>query len=115
LARGNSAELDQAGSFRRSPTSSCVWRSTSGCWNCGPHVYLANLDLVDYSAWQRFSRSGDLLIAEIPLAQFGGPPSDIHGILAFGDGEGRQLLLARPVPGGKWYRAGNPIQLIVRR
>lgn len=64
-----------------------------------PHVYLANLDLVDYSARQRFSRSGDLLIAEIPLAQFGGPPSDINGILAFRDGEGVSFTAKNgPVP-----------------
>ncbi len=53
-----------------------------------PHIYLANLDLVAYAAPQRFSRSGDLLIAEISLALFGKVPSEINGILAFKDGEG---------------------------
>lgn len=53
-----------------------------------PHIYLANLDLVAYGAPQRFSRSGDLLIAEIPLALFGKVPSEINGIMAFKDGEG---------------------------
>ena len=53
-----------------------------------PHIYLANLDLIAYAAPQRFSRSGDLLIAEIPLALLGKVPSEITGILAFKDGEG---------------------------
>lgn len=59
-----------------------------------PHVYIANADLVSYSAEQRFSRKGDLLIAEIPLAQFGDPPTDIEGILAFEEGKGVRFLAA---------------------
>jgi len=53
-----------------------------------PHIYLANLDLAAYAAPQRFHRSGDLLIAEIPLALIGKVPSEITGIMAFRDGEG---------------------------
>ena len=59
-----------------------------------PHVYLRDVDLVSYNAKQRFSRTGDVLIAEIPLAQFGGPPTDIGGILAFEEGEGVRFAAA---------------------
>lgn len=53
-----------------------------------PHLYLENTDVVAYGGEQRFSRSGDLLIAEIPLALSGDAPENITGILAFEDGQG---------------------------
>jgi len=59
-----------------------------------PHVYLADKDLVSYGAKQRFSRQGDVLIAEIPLALFGDVPSEVEGILAFRDGEGVSFVAA---------------------
>ena len=54
-----------------------------------PHVFVRNEQLVNYNQTQRFSRDGDLLIAEIPLNQLGEDPERVGGILAFGDtGEG---------------------------
>ncbi|MGE3693175.1 MAG: protein-disulfide reductase DsbD family protein [Novosphingobium sp.] len=35
-----------------------------------PHLFIAQDRLVDYAALQRFSRSGDMLIAELPRAKF---------------------------------------------
>lgn len=54
-----------------------------------PYVFIANKQLVSYSAAQTFRRKGDLLIAEIPLDEFGsGKAEALSGILAFGDGSG---------------------------
>lgn len=54
-----------------------------------PHVFLANKRLIAYSAAQTFRRVGDMLVAEIPLDEFGdGKAGDVSGILAFGDGGG---------------------------
>lgn len=53
-----------------------------------PYVFVANKQLVSYSAPQTFRRKGDLLIAEIPLDEFGtGKADSISGILSFGDKE----------------------------
>ncbi len=55
----------------------------------GPHVFVANERLVSYSAVQTFMRDGDMLVAEIPLDEFGmGEAQALSGILAFGDGSG---------------------------
>jgi DsbC/DsbD-like thiol-disulfide interchange protein/cytochrome c biogenesis protein CcdA len=54
-----------------------------------PHVFIANKQLISYSAAQTFRRKGDMLIAEIPLDEFGaGKAESLSGILAFGDGSG---------------------------
>jgi DsbC/DsbD-like thiol-disulfide interchange protein/cytochrome c biogenesis protein CcdA len=54
-----------------------------------PHVFIANKQLVAYSATQTFRRVGDTLVAEIPLDEFGDGKADgVSGILAFGDGGG---------------------------
>ncbi|MCK0127794.1 protein-disulfide reductase DsbD [Erythrobacter sp. F6033] len=54
-----------------------------------PHVFVENERLVDYGAVQTFMREGDMLVAEIPLDEYGtGEASAISGILAFGDGAG---------------------------
>jgi hypothetical protein len=48
-----------------------------------PYVFIANKQLVSYSAAQTFRRKGDLLIAEIPLDEFGtGKAEALSGILA---------------------------------
>ncbi|WP_051020595.1 protein-disulfide reductase DsbD family protein [Porphyrobacter sp. AAP82] len=53
-----------------------------------PHVFIANDRLVSYSAAQTFRRRGDLLVAEIPLDEFGtGKAASVSGILAFGDSD----------------------------
>jgi DsbC/DsbD-like thiol-disulfide interchange protein/cytochrome c biogenesis protein CcdA len=44
---------------------------------------------VDYAGKQRFLRSGDQLIAELPTAR--SPPLTFSGVLAFGDGRGIEL------------------------
>lgn len=54
-----------------------------------PHVFIANKRLVAYAAPQTFRRVGDMLVAEIPLDEFGEGKADaVSGILAFGDGGG---------------------------
>lgn len=70
-----------------------------------PHIYLADRDIISYSAEQQFSREGDLLIAEIPLNLRGNLPREIEGILAFGDKEGVRFdAVNGPVPA-----AGVPV------
>ncbi|TRD12820.1 thiol:disulfide interchange protein [Erythrobacter insulae] len=54
-----------------------------------PHVFIGNERLVDYAAVQTFMREGDMLVAEIPLDEYGtGEAEALSGILAFGDGAG---------------------------
>ncbi|WFL76445.1 protein-disulfide reductase DsbD family protein [Altererythrobacter arenosus] len=71
-----------------------------------PHVFVETLKLVDYAAPQVFRRTGDWLVAEIPL-KGGAEPEAIGGILALGDGNGVRFV-ARPgeVPGGGELIAG---------
>lgn len=53
-----------------------------------PHVFIDNRELVQYAGLQIFSRAGDRLIAELPLAEGAVEPSGVGGILALGDGNG---------------------------
>ena len=54
-----------------------------------PHVFIANDKLVAYAAAQTFRRKGDVLIAEIPLDEYGaGKAETVSGILSFGDTQG---------------------------
>lgn len=53
-----------------------------------PHVYIEGRDLVRYAAVQTFAREGDLLVAEVPLANGATDPGAISGILSFGDSDG---------------------------
>ena len=53
-----------------------------------PHVFIENRDLVNYAGAQAFSRVGDQLIAEVPLAEEATDPGELRGILALGDGNG---------------------------
>lgn len=73
-----------------------------------PHVFIANERLVAYAAPQTFRRDGDLLVAEIPLDDYGtGKAAALSGILAFGDGEGVRFTAAvGPVPSGGEVIAG---------
>ncbi|QDH36140.1 thioredoxin family protein [Porphyrobacter sp. YT40] len=71
-----------------------------------PHVFVANQRLVAHAAPQTFRRVGDVLVAEIPLDDFGTGKADaLEGILAFGDGIGvRFAAELGPVPSG-----GEPV------
>jgi DsbC/DsbD-like thiol-disulfide interchange protein/cytochrome c biogenesis protein CcdA len=73
-----------------------------------PHVFVANKQLVAYSAAQTFRRVGDMLVAEIPLDEFGdGKADSVSGILAFGDGGGVRFAAALgTVPTGGEVIAG---------
>lgn len=73
-----------------------------------PHVFVANKRLVAYSAAQTFRRVGDMLVAEIPLDEFGDAKADaVSGILAFGDGAGVRFAAALgTVPTGGQVIAG---------
>ncbi|MFA9200125.1 MAG: protein-disulfide reductase DsbD family protein [Cypionkella sp.] len=59
-----------------------------------PHVFVAQRELVNYAAVQTFSRDGDLLIAEVPLADAVVSPARVEGILALGDGDGVRFAAA---------------------
>jgi DsbC/DsbD-like thiol-disulfide interchange protein/cytochrome c biogenesis protein CcdA len=73
-----------------------------------PHIFIANKQLVSYSAAQTFRRKGDMLIAEIPLDEFGaGKAESLSGILAFGDGSGVRFAAdLGTVPSGGEQLAG---------
>ena len=74
-----------------------------------PHVFIASDKLVAYSAAQTFHRKGDLLIAGIPLDEFGSGKADsVSGILSFGDGSGVRFAAdLGTVPGGGQVIAGS--------
>jgi DsbC/DsbD-like thiol-disulfide interchange protein/cytochrome c biogenesis protein CcdA len=58
-----------------------------------PHLFIAEDRLVAHAAPQVFRRAGDILVAEIPLDEFGaGLVSGVSGILAFGDGSGVRFV-----------------------
>ncbi len=64
-----------------------------------PHVFVANENLVNYAAAQTFRRDGDMLIVEIPLAEYrGDQPSAVGGILSFG-GEAGAGVKFDAIPG----------------
>ncbi len=65
-----------------------------------PHVFISNERLVDYSAVQVFRRTGDTLVAEIPLK--GGAQTDrVEGILSlYGDRGVRFEAVRGDVPSG---------------
>ena len=74
-----------------------------------PHVFIANDRLVAYAAAQTFRRAGDVLVAEIPLDEYGEAKADaLDGILAFGDGVGVRFA-AQPgdIPTGGELVAGR--------
>jgi DsbC/DsbD-like thiol-disulfide interchange protein/cytochrome c biogenesis protein CcdA len=62
-----------------------------------PHVFIEQGDLVRYAAVQTFIGEGDLLIAEVPVADAMVPPQAVSGILSLGDGNGVRFT-ARPGP-----------------
>ena len=58
-----------------------------------PHVFIGETRLVAYAAPQVFRRNGDMLVAEIPLDDYGtGEAAAVSGILAFDDGTGVRFL-----------------------
>lgn len=60
-----------------------------------PHVFVGNARLVAYAAPQTFRRSGDVLVAEIPLDEYGvGKTDALTGILGFGDDAGVRFTAA---------------------
>nr|WP_233996115.1 thioredoxin family protein [Erythrobacter sp. HL-111] len=73
-----------------------------------PHAFIADERLVDYAAPQTFRRTGDTLVAEIPLDPYReGAAGSVSGILAFGGGAGvRFEAEAGDVPSGGEIVAG---------
>lgn len=67
-----------------------------------PHLFLKTERLIDYAAQQRFFRSGDTLIAEVPLAKSTGPADKVEGVLAMGKDAGGIAFTSDPgaVPTG---------------
>ena len=76
-----------------------------------PHVFVATRELVRYAAPQRFARAGDMLVAEIPLAEGAAVPASLSGIVRLGDGTGLQFEGAPgTVPtGGEPIRMGSDL------
>lgn len=74
-----------------------------------PHIFIANEQLVEPAAVQVFRRSGDMLVVEIPLAQYrADTPSAIGGIVSFGNGTGVEFGAdAGAVPTGGEVIAGS--------
>lgn len=74
-----------------------------------PHIFIANEQFVEPAAVQVFRRSGDMLVAEIPLAQYrADTPSAIGGIVSFGNGTGVEFGAdAGAVPTGGEVIAGS--------
>ena len=74
-----------------------------------PHVFLEQRDLVRYAAVQTFFADGDMLVAEVPLADGFVRPPLIGGILSLGDGNGVRFEASPgPVPdGGIPVKAGT--------
>ena len=71
-----------------------------------PHIFIEPRDLVNYGAVQSFSRDGDWLIAEIPLAATVVTTNPVAGIVALGDGTGLRFRgEPGPVP-----QAGIPLK-----
>ncbi|NCP19896.1 MAG: thiol:disulfide interchange protein [Erythrobacter sp.] len=81
-----------------------------------PHVFIESRDLVEYAQPQSFSRAGDLLVAEIALADTAlvdgaQRPQKLSGIVRLGDGTGLSFT-AEPgaVPqGGEPIRTGGDL------
>ncbi|MHA6318010.1 protein-disulfide reductase DsbD family protein [Altererythrobacter sp. CAU 1778] len=74
-----------------------------------PHLFIGTEQLADYAAAQAFSRTGDLLVAEIPRSALSNAPDTVEGILAFGaEGQGVRFFaeagevppLGEPLGGG---------------
>jgi DsbC/DsbD-like thiol-disulfide interchange protein/cytochrome c biogenesis protein CcdA len=74
-----------------------------------PHIFIATEQLVEPAAVQVFRRAGDMLIAEVPLAQYrADTPGAIGGILSFGNGTGVEFgAVAGAVPTGGEVIAGS--------
>ncbi len=73
-----------------------------------PHVFIETRDLVNYAAPQIFSRDGDTLVAEIPLAATVVPPEGIGGILSLGAGNGFRFAGMK----GAVTTAGVPLKAV---
>ncbi len=68
-----------------------------------PHIFIENDRLVRYGDAQQFAREGDMLVAQIPLAEGADTPKTVSGILSFGTGDGagvRFIAEAGDVPSG---------------
>jgi DsbC/DsbD-like thiol-disulfide interchange protein/cytochrome c biogenesis protein CcdA len=69
-----------------------------------PYVFPATDGVVDYAGKQDFSRSGNLLIAELPTAKLA--PQRISGVLSYGKGRGLAFeAVPGPVPAN-----GSPVR-----
>ncbi|WP_271438361.1 protein-disulfide reductase DsbD family protein [Pontixanthobacter luteolus] len=70
-----------------------------------PHIFIEDINLVNYAAPQVFRRAGDTLVAEIALSGNVAKPERIAGILSFGSGEGVRF---QAVPGAV-ASGGSPV------
>jgi thiol:disulfide interchange protein/DsbC/DsbD-like thiol-disulfide interchange protein len=70
-----------------------------------PYFFPASAGILDHSAVQSFSRSGDMLVAEVPVPADAAAPKGVEGIIDLGHGRGLSLTATPgPVPA-----AGQPI------
>jgi cytochrome c biogenesis protein CcdA len=66
-----------------------------------PHLFVDQRDLVRYADRQAFRTKGDMLVAEVPLAEGLVEPATVSGILSLGDGNGIRFEAAPgSVPSG---------------
>ena len=106
------APLDQPARFAMEGDSLRIAIPLPASLNVGtPHVFVGTRELVRYAAPQRFARAGDMLVAEIPLAEGAAMPASLSGIVRLGDGTGLQFEGAPgTVPtGGEPIRMGSDL------
>ncbi|WP_223805204.1 protein-disulfide reductase DsbD family protein [Tsuneonella flava] len=96
------APLDRAGTFAVAGKTLRVALPLPAALDLpDPHVFIDQRDLVAYAGPQTFRRQGDMLVAEIPLADTVVAPDTVSGILSLGDGNGVRFTTAKgAVPTG---------------
>ena len=75
-----------------------------------PHLFIANTELVKYSSAQAFARDGDMLVAEVHLADDAVAPEEIEAILAFDKTQGVHLAAVAgdvPAMSGEYLKKGD--------
>lgn len=91
------APLDRNGTFAISPKALRVALPFPASAPLdAPHLFLSSERVVDYAAPQRFFRSGDTLVVEVPLAKSAASPARVEGVLAMGRDMGGIAFASMP-------------------
>jgi DsbC/DsbD-like thiol-disulfide interchange protein/cytochrome c biogenesis protein CcdA len=97
------ADLDQPAAFESTAETLRLAIPVPASLELGsPHVFIDQVQLVDYGAVQTVTRDGDTLVVEIPREGIAENPAEVSGILDFGgDGQGvRFAAVPGEVPSG---------------